>query len=104
MPVFILIINAKPEQENSKVTDIAGAYVNCFIEAETFDLAEETALKFLTTENWRAIGLEESYEVTKDDYFNDPKGLEVYQQVLIDKEVYTFHTYKTEDEEGRGSL
>ena len=99
MPVFILIIHAKPELENQEATEIAGAYVKCFIEAETLELAEKTALKFLTAENWRAIALEESYAVTENDHIDDPGGLEVYQQVLVDKEVYTFHTYETGDQE-----
>jgi hypothetical protein len=37
--------------------------------------------------------------VTETDYIGDPKGYEMYKQVLIDKEVFTFHTYETEDEE-----
>ena len=65
-------------------------------------MAEETALRFLSKENWIAVTLEEAWEVTEKDYLDDPKGLEVYQQVLIDKEVYTFHTYKEEDEDIEG--
>lgn len=98
MPVFILMIKVKPNDENPQVSEIAGAYVNCFIEAETFDLAEQIALKFLQSENWIPNALEESWEVTENDYENDPKGLEVYHQVLIDKEVYNFHTYATEED------
>jgi hypothetical protein len=98
MPVFILIIHVKPDNDNIQVSEIAGAYVNCFIEAETFDLAEEMALKFFKEECWIPIKLEEGYEVTKNDYVGDPNGLEVYKQVLIDKEKYTFHTYLSEDD------
>jgi hypothetical protein len=98
MPVYILMINVKPDNDNPQVEQIAGAYVNCFVEAETFDLAEEIALKFLKEESWLPITLEERWEVTEEDYENDPAGLEVYKQVLIDKEVYTFHTYETEDD------
>jgi hypothetical protein len=98
MPVFILMIKVKPNDENPQLSEIAGAYVNCFIEAEIFDLAEQIALKFLQSENWIPSALEESWEVTENDYENDPKGLEVYHQVLIEKELYTFHTYVTEDD------
>jgi len=98
MPVFILMIKVEPEDGNPEVGEIAGAYVNCFVERETFELAEETALKFLREEKWTPIKLDESWEVTEEDYENDPKGLEVYKQVLLDKEIYTFHTYLTEDD------
>ena len=93
MPVFILIIHARPENNNPEFSEVAGAYVNCFIERETFDLAEQIAIKFLKDEYWIPIELEESYMVTEEDYAGDPKGLEVYKQVLIDKEMYTYHTY-----------
>lgn len=97
MPVFILLIHAKPSADNPEILEAAGAYVNCFVEAETFDLAEGIALKFLKEERWTPISLEEGYEVTEDDYDGDPEGLKVYYQVLIDKQKYTFHTYETED-------
>jgi hypothetical protein len=98
MPVFILIMKVKPDSENLQVGEIAGAYVNCFVEAETFELAEEIALKSIIEEHWLPISLEESYEVTENDYENDPKGLEVYKQVLIDKEMYTVHTYTIDED------
>ena len=98
MPVFILMIKVEPDDDNPQSGEIMGAYANCFIEAATLELAEEIALKFLKEEQWLPITLEESWEVTEKDYDNDPKGLEVYKQVLIDKEKYTFHTYVTEDD------
>jgi len=98
MPVFILMIKAEPDNDNPQAGEIAGAYVNCFVEANTFEKAEETAKRFLKNESWVPIALEESWEVTAKDYENDPAGMEVYQQVLIDKEKYTFHTYVTEDD------
>jgi len=98
MPVFILMIKVEPDSDNPQVEEIAGAYVNCFVLSETFEQAEETALKFLRQQNWTPINLEETWEVTEADYENDPKGMAVYQQVLIDGEKYTFHTYVTEDD------
>jgi hypothetical protein len=98
MPVFILMFNVKPESHNPQAEEIAGAYVNCFVLSETFERAEEKALKFLRQENWVPITLEETCLVTEADYKNDRHGLEVYQQVLIDGEKYTVHTYVTEDD------
>ena len=72
MPVFILMIKVEPNNQNPQAGEIAGAYVNCFVERETFDLAEETALKFLKEECWIPVALEESWEVTEKDYEDDP--------------------------------
>lgn len=98
MPVFILMIHVKPKDSNPYAGEVVGAYVNCFIKAETFDLAEEIALRFLHDHFWLPVSLEESWEVTEKDYENDPEGLELYQQVLIDNEVYNIHTYEREED------
>ena len=99
MPVYILMIHVKPNDNNPKAEEIAGAYVNCCVEAENFKEAENIAIKYLRGEHWMPIELEETYEVSEKDYVNDEKGLEVYKQVLIDKVKFSFHTYETEDEE-----
>ena len=98
MPVFILMIKVEPNSDNPQVDEIAGAYVNCFVLSEAFNHAEETALKYLRQENWMPVNLEEAWEVSEKDYQDDPEGLSVYQQVLIDREKYIFHTYVTEDD------
>lgn len=96
MPVFILMMHVKPTDENPGVNEIAGAYVNCFVESDTFDTAEKMAIQFIRNHHWAPIDLEEGYEVTEADYDGDPNGLEIYKQVLIEKEKYTFHTYTIE--------
>jgi hypothetical protein len=98
MPVFILMMHLKPHDDHPRISEIAGAYVNCFVEADSFDTAEAMALKFLKSQYWIPIALEEGYEVTEDDYVGDPAGLEIYKRVLVEKELYSFHTYDTESE------
>lgn len=97
MPVFILLMHLKPTDDNPRVNEIAGAYVNCFVEAATFDAAEKTALQYIRNQHWAPIAFEEGYEVTEADYDGDPNGLDIYKQVLVDKEQYSFHTYTIED-------
>jgi hypothetical protein len=58
MPVFILMIHTKPDKINSNTREVAGAYVNCFIEADDFHKAEKKALKYLKGESWIPIKLE----------------------------------------------
>ena len=75
MPVFIILFKVEPDEGNPQVDEIAGAYVNCFLETKTFQLAKKTALKFLREEKWLLIKLEESWKVTEKDDKNDPKDL-----------------------------
>jgi hypothetical protein len=98
MPVFILLFHVKPTEDNPRKSEVAGAYVNCLILRSSLDDAEEIALEQIEELEWQPITLEETYEVTEDDYKDDPKGLEVYQQVLNDGEYYSIHTYEKEGE------
>jgi hypothetical protein len=98
MCVFILMVNVKPETSHPLFGEIAGAYANCYILSESLESAEETALKFLEQEGWIPIRLEDNWEVTEDDYAHDKDGLEIYRQVLIDREVFRIHTYDEEED------
>ena len=44
MPVFIIIFKVEPDEGNPQVDEIAGAYLNYFLETKTFQLTKKTAL------------------------------------------------------------
>lgn len=87
----------KPTEDNPEASEVAGADISCLISTDTLDQAEEMAILKISGLRWVVVELEESYPVTEMNYVEDPKGLELYEQALIDKEVYTFHTYENED-------
>ncbi|MDB5223437.1 MAG: hypothetical protein JWN83_2104 [Chitinophagaceae bacterium] len=97
MPVYYLMIHAKPLKHNIEELDVAGAYVNCWIVSDKIEEAEQIAKQKLHELKWDTVNVEESTVITEKNYLNDPAGMEIYEQVLIDKEVYTFHTYESED-------
>lgn len=98
MPVFYLMYHAEPLAENEKEMNVMGAYINCWLVSETLEQAEEIALVTIQNEKWHPLTLDEGFEITSTDYIGDPKGLEVYEQALINKEVYSIHTYESRDE------
>lgn len=98
MPVFYLMFHAEPMAENEKAMNVMGAYINCWLVSDTVEEAEETALIAIQNEKWYPLTLEDAIEVTPNDYIGDPKGFEVYEQVLIDKELYTIHSYESRSE------
>ena len=98
MSVYLLMFHVKPFENNPDFTTLAGAYINCWIVSNTILEAEKIAATQISELLWEIINLEEGYEITEKYYIEDPKGLEVYNQVLIDKEVYTIHTYENDEE------
>lgn len=98
MPVFKLLIHVKPKANNALVTEIAGAYVSCFLNSESYEEAKVNAFQFLAQENWRPIDVEEYKTINEIDLADDSDALEVYYyQILLDGPRYTFHTYDKED-------
>ena len=84
-----------PKEKN--VFEVGGAYINCWIDATNIKIAKSIANRNIEESSWQIDNLEEGYEVTEKDYENKPEGFESYQQALLDKEVYVFHTYPAED-------
>lgn len=96
--MFLLTYHCKPQSQTDDLEDVAGAYINCWIEAENFEQAGISARQELDEMDWQVLELEEAFTVTREDYSEDPNGLEYYEQALIDKQVFLIHTYPIEEE------
>jgi hypothetical protein len=96
MKMYFLVYHAQPQPGLKDAKDIGGAYVSCWIEADSIDQADTIARQEIATVKWDVVEKEEAYEVNADDYSSDADGLELYQQALVDKWVLTFHTYPIE--------
>ncbi|MCB9173473.1 MAG: hypothetical protein H6589_02600 [Flavobacteriales bacterium] len=95
--MFLLTYNVKPNTTNVEYIETCGAFVNCFIEADSFDEANLIARGGIEMNDWRIIELEEFKTITYDDFLDDSDKREYYEQALIDKEVFVFHTYPNEE-------
>ena len=93
MAMYFLMYHVMPTADNDAGPEMKGAYANCLILSNSMDKAEEIARLKINELDWQIIDFEEGYEVIKADYIDNAKGMEMYEQALVDKEVYTFHTY-----------
>jgi hypothetical protein len=84
-----------PTEDLDKKDNIGGAYVNCFIESESSSHSQEIAKKQLSQLHWEIIELEELTIIDQNTVSEENK--EYYEQALIDKEVFVFYTYPTEE-------
>ncbi|RIJ42485.1 hypothetical protein [Pontibacter oryzae] len=97
--MFLLIYHGKPQSQTGDLEDIGGAYIKCWIESENFKQADIVARNEIEEMNWNVLVLDEAYTITREDYLEDKNGLEYYEQALIDKQVYVFHTYPVKEKE-----
>lgn len=92
--MFFIMFHGVPNQHAVDVDGIAGAYINCYIDAVDLISATKIAKKDISKMNWIVLNREEAYKI--DDTTISDKGRKYYNQALIDKTVYVFHTYPFE--------
>lgn len=88
----------RPSEEFDNEEQVGGAYVNCFIETDSSQQAQDIAKKQIVELNWEIIELEELTNLDQDTVSDENR--EYYEQALIDKEVFVFYTYPIDELEG----
>jgi len=94
--VYFLVYHVLPRPDLEDAEDIGGAYVSCWIEADSLRQADAISRQEIGDAKWDILEREEAFEIKTDHYASDSDGYEFYQQALIDKWVLRFHTYPTE--------
>ena len=87
--------HVRPTEESDNEEEIGGAYVNCFIESDSSQQAQEIAKKQITELKWEIIELEEFTNLDQDTVSDENN--EYYEQALLDKEVFVFYTYPIDE-------
>lgn len=90
--MYFITYHGQPEI----VTDeTAGAYINCYIQKESYIEADRIARKEIKDLNWIILDQEDAFEIDAETLSDD--GKKYYEQALIDQTVYVFHTYSEAD-------
>ena len=72
---------------------VDGAFVACWVNEPTADLAEQIARAGIEAAGWDALDLDECRSVERDAYLGKPESLELFDQASIDGLVLTFHRW-----------
>ncbi len=99
MEMFHLQYECCPNPESEDYHDSGGAYVNCWVKAESIESAQQSAELAITENQWTIIKLEESFPVCLDDYDNDEESVKYHKQAEINDEVYVYHMWPNEPQE-----
>ena len=92
MTMFLLTYHGRPNKKY-KGGPIGGAYINCYVKTTNIVKADKIATTEIKKLNWDIVEKTETKKVTKSSFDKGSDGLEYYEQALIDKEVFVFHTY-----------
>jgi len=88
--------HVKPSRELKNAGNFGGAYVSCWIEANSIRKADKIAKDEIGLAKWNVLERDDAYEIKEEYYSNNSVGLEFYKQALIHKWVLRIHTYPIE--------
>ena len=91
--MYFLTFHAVPLPQNARSSDLGGAFICCWIDRPTLGEADRVAREWIASEEWQVDNREEAYLIDRSDYGDNNASLQYYEQALIDREVFVFHTY-----------
>ena len=89
---FVLLAHPKPSHRDYGVID--GAYVACWVNEPTEELAEAVAREAIEDLEWDVEERDQGYEVGRDDFEDGSKSLQRFDQALIDDCVLDFNRWR----------
>ena len=95
--MYFITCHGKPRPEAGDIQGAGGAYINCYILQDSFYYADKIARKNIEEMKWEILVLEEACEVEEDTISEG--GRKYFEQALIDKTGFVFHTYPIDEEE-----
>ena len=78
MIIYYLMAEAVPHHDNPESKEYSGAYINCWVKADTPKDALHKAKEYICEEHWSFVKLEDIFTVQRERYLNEPDSLEAY--------------------------
>ena len=91
--MFFITFEVTPKPSHSRYGEVDGAYASCWVNEPTAAIAESVAREGIGRVEWDVVELDEVREVVREEYVEQPEGLELYDQASLDGLVITFHTW-----------
>ena len=76
MIIYYLMAEAIPRRGNPESREYSGAYINCWVKADTAAEAVRRAKEYIRSENWHFVRLEDIFTVERERYLEEPDSLE----------------------------
>jgi hypothetical protein len=102
MGIFYIQFEVVPLPRSPDYEKSGGAYVNCWLKAETDTNATTLASAAIHEAGWNIVAVEEErQEVNEAHYLDNKEGREHFEQARIGGECYVFHPWPIDDHEGQ---
>src|SRR5262245_51736662 len=100
MSIFFILYEATPLPDAKEFESSGGAYINCWVEAESEEEAAEQSSVEIRDCGWQIVSVEEPCtEVTDLTYAEDDEARSYYEQAVNEGACYVYHQWPIEDHE-----
>lgn len=96
MPIYYVQYRCRPGARSAAFEEHGGAYVNCWIRADTPEEAGRIAAREIESDGWGIEGVEEPMRIETSP---SEETAEYFDQAVQDGECYVFHTWPVGDHE-----
>jgi hypothetical protein len=91
--LYLITVEALPNPGTEDFEEYGGAFVNVYIRETSEASALGAAEQEVASAGWSCKAVESVEYVTREDFIDDPDGLENFLEALKDGVVTVFHTY-----------
>ena len=99
MSIYYFLIEAKPMKNNPESEYLSGAYVNCWVKADTTKEAIKKAKEYIKWEKWKWLYAEDMYTVERERYLDEPDSLAAYDTACEYGAMGVFYTFSDDEED-----
>jgi hypothetical protein len=101
MAIYYIQYEAIPLPESGEFEECGGAYVNCWVEADSEEDASQLASTRIRERGWQIISVEEECrEISEEEATEDEENKQCYEQAVAQGECYAFYQWPAEAQEG----
>lgn len=93
MIIYYVMVEAEPSCNNPENKEFSGAYINCWVKADTPVDAVKKVKEYIQKEDWDFVKIEDVFPVQRERYLEEPDSLECYDNAVhygLDAIFYTW--------------
>ncbi len=99
MLIYYFFVEAVPMKDNPESEYVDGAFVNCWIKADSTKSAIRKAKEYIKGEKWRWVNAEDMFTVERERYLDEPDSLEAYDYACEYGAMGVFYTFSDDAED-----
>lgn len=105
MNIYYIQYNIRPLPESEEFESADGAFLICFIQADSEQKATTKVISYINEIHWEIVSLEDGPDIVRREEFidSDPEWLEAYDAAVKDGEFHALYVWDSEEEEDHGA-